>query len=720
MNNVGLQRLRATPSHSRPLPNPSPKNDPAYKTALKGASLAFQKTGPKSIPNPTPSKASKASNGTPANGALIAATSASRDHGFSSSPHQARLSRISRQTTGNSIQETSAGNGVESEAVSQRLAQFLPTTQTQLLAPNKPATTDSRSPSFIAATLAASRSASPGPQHSQPMPSDAMAQQVARRMRKNSADSQSMINSSTSLDQPTDTASIPPTNALISMFEKGHGMEPAKKAKAGHPAGKQFDVKPKLRAITPPRAVSPVTKHDTTSSRVAVLPAWESNSSPVSTKNAVREKPERPLNPNSVSKKRPPTPPPARGRHEAALPPQPEEVVSKPRSRAATPPPKSITLADTVILSPQPRRASSGKFLSNELGGSYSANLGRKAPDVKPKPRPKPELQRPLSTGEPLESNSLTNGNHRKYSPVQQPRPSSSSSHDTFISASSAPSPGVESLRRDISRPLTPETRKPLRPASSQSARTNATPVRGRPPALMQRQTTSSSSSNLPLDSLTSAIVAGSLASARATPGPASATKIAPPPPPPRQPTPHMRTTLRQPQARSELDEDPRSSSRHRKKHLVGSRKKHSHHEGARRRWREEMTARERKRYEGVWASNRGLLLVDKPYTNPGAPKLGPDDRLEELVANVVVRDIWSRSRLPFDELSEVWDLVDSRSVGVLDKAEFVVGMWLIDQRLRGRKIPRKVGDSVWGSAKGVRVLGPGKDKGKGRRKGGK
>jgi hypothetical protein len=77
------------------------------------------------------------------------------------------------------------------------------------------------------------------------------------------------------------------------------------------------------------------------------------------------------------------------------------------------------------------------------------------------------------------------------------------------------------------------------------------------------------------------------------------------------------------------------------------------------------------------------------------------------LVANVVVRDIWVRSRLPFDELAEVWDLVDTQGKGVLDKAEFVVGMWLIDQRLRGRKIPTKVGDSVWGSAKGVRVLGP-------------
>jgi hypothetical protein len=154
-----------------------------------------------------------------------------------------------------------------------------------------------------------------------------------------------------------------------------------------------------------------------------------------------------------------------------------------------------------------------------------------------------------------------------------------------------------------------------------------------------------------------------------------------------------MRQTLRQPASKSD-DEETIRASKHRKKALRG--KKHSHHEGARRRWREEMTPRERKRYEGVWASNRGLLVPAASHPAAG-----------DLVCNLVVRDIWSRSRLPFDELAEVWDLVDTRVGGVLDKTSFVVGMWLIDQRLRGRKIPHKVSDSVWGSAKGVRVTGP-------------
>uniref|UniRef100_A0A0D2Y2J2 EH domain-containing protein n=2 Tax=Fusarium oxysporum TaxID=5507 RepID=A0A0D2Y2J2_FUSOF len=79
-----------------------------------------------------------------------------------------------------------------------------------------------------------------------------------------------------------------------------------------------------------------------------------------------------------------------------------------------------------------------------------------------------------------------------------------------------------------------------------------------------------------------------------------------------------------------------------------------------------------------------------------------------EYVLNTVVREIWKRSRLPADELAEVWDLVDRKGRGVLGRAEFVVGMWLIDQRLRGRKIPAKVSDSVWGSANGIQTKKPG------------
>ena len=85
-------------------------------------------------------------------------------------------------------------------------------------------------------------------------------------------------------------------------------------------------------------------------------------------------------------------------------------------------------------------------------------------------------------------------------------------------------------------------------------------------------------------------------------------------------------------------------------------------------------------------------------------------------VLNLVVREIWSRSRLPEHELAEVWELVDGRQVGRLKREEFVVGLWLVDQRLKGRKLPIKVSESVWDSVRGtgVRVKVKG-DRGKGK-----
>lgn len=127
----------------------------------------------------------------------------------------------------------------------------------------------------------------------------------------------------------------------------------------------------------------------------------------------------------------------------------------------------------------------------------------------------------------------------------------------------------------------------------------------------------------------------------------------------------------------------------HRKKGLLAPRKHpNKHHEGDRKRYRTTVTERERKRYEGVWAANRGLLLPPNPDTN------------SQMVVNVVARDIWRRSRLPDDVLEEVWDLVDLQDVGMLGREEFVVGMWLIDQRLKGNKLPIKVPESVWGSVR--------------------
>jgi hypothetical protein len=156
-------------------------------------------------------------------------------------------------------------------------------------------------------------------------------------------------------------------------------------------------------------------------------------------------------------------------------------------------------------------------------------------------------------------------------------------------------------------------------------------------------------------------------------------------------------------------DDDETEKYKRKGTRIMGLGRKHpnKHHEGTRKRWRDQITERERKRYEGVWAANKGLFIP--PSSSPSgsrASSRAPQSHLEEDpsqdVLNLVARDIWARSRLPEHVLEEVWDLVDSRAVGTLKREEFVVGLWLIDQRLKGRKLPIKVSDDVWHSARGV------------------
>ncbi|KAI5840232.1 hypothetical protein DFP73DRAFT_559260 [Morchella snyderi] len=154
----------------------------------------------------------------------------------------------------------------------------------------------------------------------------------------------------------------------------------------------------------------------------------------------------------------------------------------------------------------------------------------------------------------------------------------------------------------------------------------------------------------------------------------------------------------------------------------------HKHSEGGRRRWRHFITDVERKRYEGLWAANKGLLLTKcgskskgpSPYSlglqetkshEPHSFQLHhvwsstPDctEDLSDCVHSLIARDIWTRSRLPLSRLADIWDLVDRGMKSRLSRDEFVVGTWLIDQSLKGRKLPLSVQDEVWQS---VRRLG--------------
>ncbi|KAJ5160008.1 uncharacterized protein N7482_007012 [Penicillium canariense] len=216
-------------------------------------------------------------------------------------------------------------------------------------------------------------------------------------------------------------------------------------------------------------------------------------------------------------------------------------------------------------------------------------------------------------------------------------------------------------------------------------------------------------------EALSDAIVASSLASARASPR----TKV--PPLPPARRRNRSRSILRLAHTpKSDLSRTPSppkgmpmtlrgmpkadvADAQRRHKMNLLHKHPHKHHEGDRKRWKRQVTEKERKRYEGVWASNKGLLIPP----DRGSRELGPNGAEKgpppsEMVLNLVVREIWSRSRLPPAILEQVWDLVDSQHTGLLTKEEFVVGMWLIDQQLKGHKLPVKVPDSVWDSVRYV------------------
>ncbi|PKY03603.1 hypothetical protein P168DRAFT_319068 [Aspergillus campestris IBT 28561] len=214
-------------------------------------------------------------------------------------------------------------------------------------------------------------------------------------------------------------------------------------------------------------------------------------------------------------------------------------------------------------------------------------------------------------------------------------------------------------------------------------------------------------------ETLSDAIVASSLAARHS-----QARKVPPAPPPQRRPgarpilqlqapgqrdrsTPispagSLRQTLRSDGLDEENDEHSHHHHHHHKPHFI-HKHPHRHHEGDRKKWRGEVTEKERKRYEGVWAANKGLLIPAKEQMN-SSDRYPPD--ASEMVANVIVRDIWSRSRLPRRTLQEIWDLVDRQDIGLLTREEFVVGMWLIDQQLKGHKLPSTVPASIWDSVR--------------------
>ncbi|TVY25974.1 Increased rDNA silencing protein [Lachnellula hyalina] len=445
-----------------------------------------------------------------------------------------------------------------------------------------------RSPSLIAATLAASRSPSVSPnptgqQQTQPPNLALLAAGFAKRSASPPPSVRSVNSSRGSSDHSLDLTPIPPTTSLINMFEE---------------------------TGSSPKSQPPIKRPMTSAS----------------TRDEISPNPQRfPL----PRRARSPSPLASKSR-------EPQVILSKPVLKQLPP-----TSQPSETFKPAPRV--------------------KKPPSVATKPIPIPIPPKP------------------QPQPPAEQEDEDNSSDDSFVSASEY------------------EYKPPFRATLNHSGN--------------QKHLTSTSAgsmnSSVTVDSLANAIVASSLASSRAA-SPSKNTLYPPPIPPSRrsarnhhhlfhnsasrEPSPAkpgtLRTTLRKTKSKEAIDEGEKRRTR--KAHLM---KKHpnKHHEGDRKRWRDQITERERKRYEAVWASNKGLHLS---YI-PGA---------ENLVCSVVVRDIWSRSRLHRDVLEEVYALVDRTEMGMLDRESFVCGLWLIDQWLKGRKLPQRVSESVWRSL-GMRGL---------------
>ncbi|KAK0124246.1 Increased rDNA silencing protein [Cadophora gregata] len=556
--------------------------------ALRGATLAFGKPPVK----PKPQIHNYSGN----NGALAAATSvggtitggsrqSTRNINASRSEDLGGDQRLAYQNTGSSVGSRSYTGGPDRNMVQQRQSQ-LGARNIYLQPPGTPAD-QSRSASFIAATIAASRSASISPNITGQQESSTA---KLRRPGNSRTPSVRSINSSRSSDHALDTTPIPPTTSLIGMFEQNAASTSTEKR---------------------PTARRPASGPPTKASRI--------NGSPSPMRNRT-----------------------------------PSPLANKPRK----PPVKSTKPTLATIQS-----------VSGESEPRKPPPTGRKPslPITTPIPIPIPNKPKLPEVATALDDDDAA-------------------SDDSFVSVSDyQPSDYQPSWRAEI---------------AAQNRR------------LQSQSHANHSNPSVTVNSLANAIVASSLASSRAaSPSKSYASSLHPPPPPPRRgnrgglfhhsakendpsrtPSPAkpavLRTTMRKPKSKEEIDE---GLQRRGKKKFV---KKHpnKHHEGDRKRWRDAITERERKRYEAVWASNRGLFGSGLPGD-------------EDSVPSVAVRDIFSRSRLHDDVLEEAYELVDRGKNGRLEREEFVVGLWLIDQRLKGRKLPIRVSDSVWKSAGGMSGL---------------
>lgn len=473
-----------------------------------------------------------------------------------------------------------------------------------LSAPQQGPITRHKSPSQQAAALAASR-AQPAASQRKPV--------VAPKPRRSSADSRSIIEDSAK--KPTDDTSIPPTNALVDLFERRQRLALSPPAQRPHP------ITVSAPRETPIESPKPIRSGITSMIRMEVERAKQ------------------------------------HGQH------------------------------------------ASQATMDTETSGVHAGNGGESSNDS-------------FASA----SESLNPSRHQKASPAKTAR----GDHNMSLATARDDVDAFRETKRRLASvsPMrnTVFQAMPIRPLSRSSTVQSARSVQAQFNQAYPRRMTPLTTG----DQLANALVASSLASSRAP----SPTRLEPPPVPHRRRKSHhslgfgrtpspakgagMLQTLRPQNSSSSSDSDDELHPyrRHKKKRLV---RKHpnKHHEGDRKRWRDAVTERERKRYEGVWAANKGIhisLTLEEQQLSRHSTD-AEQAVIADQVSNIVTREIWNRSRLPEATLETVWDLVDNRSIGRLDKMEFVVGLWLIDQRLKGRKLPVRITDSIWDSVRGMQGI---------------
>ncbi|KAI6164280.1 hypothetical protein EDD17DRAFT_1885190 [Pisolithus thermaeus] len=104
---------------------------------------------------------------------------------------------------------------------------------------------------------------------------------------------------------------------------------------------------------------------------------------------------------------------------------------------------------------------------------------------------------------------------------------------------------------------------------------------------------------------------------------------------------------------------------------------------------------------EGVHAplvqQSTGMSIPTSPPPTPGLPPLTPQDRAKfnrlfqscgpvgGLLSSDKARDVFVKSKLPVDTLSQIWALCDTHDRGALDSADFTIAMYLIQTAMSGK-----------------------------------